>query len=485
MEYNGEDIRKAQMEQRQRILKSFGETNLFSGEGDSNKLMRSMEKAEENDIEKAKHQDGDMHPNGRWVWRQSANGGKGDWRVAKKGEGNKTPSGKSSSEQTNKKSLSDFASETSTGALKKVANSNKASSDLKEEAKKELKKRGVEVDEAKSGTKSSESNKSGRKVGDVHPNGKWVWTEYKPGRFDWRGKKETNKKDDSKSELSPSKQSDDNSKKNVDSKTNKTETKTTASKKSFTTKDYELWGHESSASEKGYGIFNPDNEIGVVVRKNSAKNAYGVEIRKQKSKYSKPSEVIEKKYFNSRSEAMKYGIEQIQKTDYKKEDSKKTVLEEITERAGDILKESGVSFKKVASVSPAGDTYAIRYLNTAGVPQVRYYSKTGETRAIGVNAPSSSKIIKNIVSGKESDKKEDSSKKAESKTSAKKEVTKKKVPSGKRINYDDDIVAVYDDKGKKVYEGMLDYSPYQLDDSKWNEKDKNYDLPKGYKMVGK
>ena len=24
------------------------------------------------------------------------------------------------------------------------------------------------------------------KVGDQHPNGKWVWTEYKPGKFDWR-----------------------------------------------------------------------------------------------------------------------------------------------------------------------------------------------------------------------------------------------------------------------------------------------------------
>lgn len=42
-----------------------------------------LEKAEDNDIEKAKHQDGDMHPNGKWVWRASANGGKGDWRVAK------------------------------------------------------------------------------------------------------------------------------------------------------------------------------------------------------------------------------------------------------------------------------------------------------------------------------------------------------------------------------------------------------------------
>lgn len=60
-----------------------------------------------------------------------------------------------------------------------------------------------------------------------------------------------------------------------------------------------------------------------------------------------------------------------------------------------------------------------------------------------------------------------------------------KVPSGKKISYEDDIVAVYDNKGKKVYEGMLDYSPYQLDDSKWNATDKNYDLPKGYKMVGK
>lgn len=28
-------------------------------------------------------------------------------------------------------------------------------------------------------------------VGEVHPNGKWVWTEYKEGKFDWRGIKTT------------------------------------------------------------------------------------------------------------------------------------------------------------------------------------------------------------------------------------------------------------------------------------------------------
>ena len=39
-----------------------------------------------NNIEKAKHKEGDMHPNGKWVWRESANGGKGDWRVANPGK---------------------------------------------------------------------------------------------------------------------------------------------------------------------------------------------------------------------------------------------------------------------------------------------------------------------------------------------------------------------------------------------------------------
>lgn len=37
--------------------------------------------------------------------------------------------------------------------------------------------------------KSSKTPKTSiRKVGDVHPNGLWVWTEYKPGKFDWRTK---------------------------------------------------------------------------------------------------------------------------------------------------------------------------------------------------------------------------------------------------------------------------------------------------------
>lgn len=90
-----EDILKHQNMVRNNIMKSFGaetsedsleksfedEVNPFEMEAYKSELT----KAELDEFEKAKHQDGDMHPNGKWVWRQSANGGKGDWRVAKTG----------------------------------------------------------------------------------------------------------------------------------------------------------------------------------------------------------------------------------------------------------------------------------------------------------------------------------------------------------------------------------------------------------------
>lgn len=58
--------------------------------------INSVEKAEEilkaagtEDLFEKARTDGEMHPNGRWVWHSSANNGKGDWRVAnpKKGQG--------------------------------------------------------------------------------------------------------------------------------------------------------------------------------------------------------------------------------------------------------------------------------------------------------------------------------------------------------------------------------------------------------------
>lgn len=72
------------------------------------------------EILKAKHQDGDMHPNGKWVWVSFANGGKEDWRT-KGGRTHKkhtAATGGSTSQQSDKKSKQSspyqYASATST-----------------------------------------------------------------------------------------------------------------------------------------------------------------------------------------------------------------------------------------------------------------------------------------------------------------------------------------------------------------------------------
>ena len=106
-----DDILKHQNMVRNNIMKSFGvensEDSLEKGFEDEinpfemEAYKSELTKAELDEFEKAKHQDGDMHPNGKWVWRQSANGGKGDWRVAKPSRGggsSKTTSSSSSSD---------------------------------------------------------------------------------------------------------------------------------------------------------------------------------------------------------------------------------------------------------------------------------------------------------------------------------------------------------------------------------------------------
>ena len=70
----------------------------------------SLSKAELDEFAKAKHADGDMHPNGKWVWRSSANGGKGDWRIAspsKRSGGAKTTSAPATPKKDEKKLPSD------------------------------------------------------------------------------------------------------------------------------------------------------------------------------------------------------------------------------------------------------------------------------------------------------------------------------------------------------------------------------------------
>lgn len=111
-----EDILKHQNVVRNNIMKSFeaetsedsleksfeDEVNPFEMEAYKSELT----KAELDEFEKAKHQDGDMHPNGKWVWRQSANGGKGDWRVAKPSRGG--ASSKTTSSAYNEEKFADM-----------------------------------------------------------------------------------------------------------------------------------------------------------------------------------------------------------------------------------------------------------------------------------------------------------------------------------------------------------------------------------------
>ena len=54
--------------------------------------------------------------------------------------------------------------------------------------------------------------------------------------------------------------------------------------------------------------------------------------------------------------------------------------------------------------------------------------------------------------------------------------------TGKRIQQEDDVVRVYNEKNQVVYEGIYDYCPYKYDES-WF-KDGYYDLKNGgYRMV--
>lgn len=60
--YNGEDIKQQREARANNIVKGFSNSDDL--------------------LEKA-HNHGDIHPNGKWYWESSANGGKGDWRTIK------------------------------------------------------------------------------------------------------------------------------------------------------------------------------------------------------------------------------------------------------------------------------------------------------------------------------------------------------------------------------------------------------------------
>lgn len=57
------------------------------------------------------------------------------------------------------------------------------------------------------------------------------------------------------------------------------------------------------------------------------------------------------------------------------------------------------------------------------------------------------------------------------------------MPKGRRINYDDDIVVVYDKSGDVIYKGMEDYEPMKREDWRWNKEKQYYTLGNDYIKV--
>lgn len=289
------------------------------------------------DLEKA-HQDGDMHPNGKWVWVSSANGGKGDWRTL-----NGRTHKKHSETQASNKFLENFKN-ASDDVLEKIVSGKIQAVDREKKLAQQIldsRKKSSQDKQSASSTQNAHVQKlidtykiSNNSYTDtskmsivVTPKGNWNL------RYDGKDVSTISGQRnimDRKTLEAAGIKFDEPKKRPVGAGTNGPTPKTKADKKvddektKFTTKDYEIWGHESSSTVKGYGIFNPDTNLAAVVRKDKTKGGFSVTIKKQDKKHV-AGPVVETKSFPSRAEAMKYGIKRVQE----KSDSSKNEKFEV------------------------------------------------------------------------------------------------------------------------------------------------------------
>lgn len=104
-------------------------------------------------ILKANHKEGDLHPNGKWVWRQSARGGKGDWRTIPKNQRGAAQTANGGGDGSGKKDISQFsrdellawAKKTNEDVLSKIVNKTDAHQPARQIAYNELVSRGSDV----------------------------------------------------------------------------------------------------------------------------------------------------------------------------------------------------------------------------------------------------------------------------------------------------------------------------------------------------
>jgi hypothetical protein len=132
--YNGEDIKRRQLELKNNLLKGFGV---------------GINEVDEDEFEKA-HKQGDLHPNGKWYWESSAAGGKGDWRTIG-GRRHKASQANVSTEEkkdSTKKKDSESDITKLNNILSKLKNGDTSVKKLLDAKEKEfLKKLGFELDE--------------------------------------------------------------------------------------------------------------------------------------------------------------------------------------------------------------------------------------------------------------------------------------------------------------------------------------------------
>lgn len=328
------------------------------------------------------------------------------------------------------------------------------------------------------------------KVGDIHPNGKWVWTQLPSGRYDWRVIKKTSGGSGGAAPATAQKtvQSGEDLISKVPGLKNL--------KKYLTTFDSKYTDFDKvslSKTPKGnwdvrydghrLGIMNGDQISESVVKKMGFHLSKEEKEKMREDSFAREKEKREKLVAELDAEAKK-------KKEFK-------IGSEITkENVEDFADRINRGELHVVYTYGKSQNYVVK---KAAKP----YNENGKTKVqltfqyIGndknnADYPDGTQVDdwkieelndrisrgKITVARKNGSSKKSAEKKSETKKTA-------KVPSGHRIHYEDDLVEVYDDKGKKVYSGLFDYCNYKDENYKWNEKDKNYDLPHGYKLVGK
>lgn len=325
------------------------------------------------------------------------------------------------------------------------------------------------------------------KVGDIHPNGKWVWTQLPSGKYDWRVIKKTGAGSGGSAPAAAQKtaQSGEDLISKVPGLKNLKEYLTI-----FNSKYTDFDKVSLSKTPKGnwdvrydghrLGIMNGDQISESVVKKmgfhlskeekeKMREDSFARE-KEKREKLAKEKSGGEKKEFKIGSQITKENVEdfadRINRGELHVVYTYGKSQNYVVKKAAKPYNENGKTKVQLTFQYIGNDKNNADYPDGTQVDDWKIEELNDRISRGKIT------VARKNGSAKKTDEKH-------------KETKAAKVPSGHRIHYEDDLVEVYDDKGKKVYSGLFDYCDYKDENYKWNETDKNYDLPHGYKLVGK